>query len=797
MSLAEARSGARCTLWRHLPAALTLAVLNLAGPLAAQETVVQGRVTEVGSGTPIGGATVSIRNTTLATVTDTGGRFRLAGIPAGPADLLVRMLGYEPSTTALELSPGEVRTIEVRMATAVTVVSPITTTATRDPRVLTSVAAAVTVADTLAIRADRTVGLDEALRMMPGVQARSRYGTDDINIGIRGSAARSRQAVRGVAILLDGIALSESDGAARLDFIDLSTARQVEVVRGPVSALYAGSSNGVVNVISRTGFDSPGATVLAQAGTYGSQKYAGQWGGALRNKMGSAFVAASYTGADNYRDHSDGQITRGTIRADYQLAAHSTLALEATGSTLDTRLPGALTQSEFDANPDSAAPAALTFNFGRADTRYRVGTRLLQGLDASGAVEASAYLYYGGRTLDFPIPGQVVDLNLHRTQIGARLRAARLAGATLDVALGFDYDVVSGTDQRWLNPGGGDHGAQWDDGYLSVPGLGVYVQGEWRASADLALTLGWRYDDVSYDYTSEFPDLIPHQRVEYEQHSPKLTAAWHAASASLLYLSVARGFEVPAIGELWPQSAGRPVNSTLEPKSLWNYEIGAKGALGPRLQYEAAVFYADITGEFVPVTVGGISVPENASASHNFGVELAATWMARPWLDLGATYTYSDFRLEHYSTAVLDSSGNPQTVVYDGNRLPTIPVHRVTADIVTRPERNLTVGLRLDWQTQMYVETGNQDEGVVYVRPAPAAPVIAVPFRAVPARTVAQVNASYRLGRTRLFGSIENLFGLRYTGNVIANASNGAFYEAASGTWLTLGLSISPWPGGS
>ena len=95
------------------------------------------------------------------------------------------------------------------------------------------------------------------------MQVASRYGTDEVSIGIRGSAARGGNAVRGVAVLLDGIPLTESDGVARLDLIELAASRQVEVVRGPASALYAGSPGGVVNVVSRTGRDSRGISARA------------------------------------------------------------------------------------------------------------------------------------------------------------------------------------------------------------------------------------------------------------------------------------------------------------------------------------------------------------------------------------------------------------------------------------------------------------------------------------------------------------------------------------------------------
>jgi len=784
--------------WRRslLPAALALWCLSR--PLAAQDAVLQGRVLQADARTPIAGAEVAVRQTGSHVETDSTGRFSFHGFPAGPVELLVRRIGFQAVTLSLVLDAGETRAVEVLLTPAIATLDEITVTPTADARSLADVAAAVSVADTLDIRRDRTVGLDEALRMMPGVQANARYGTDDVNLGIRGSGARARQAVRGVAVLLDGVALTEPDGVSRLDMIELAAARKIEVVRGPISALYAGSANGAINIISRSGYDSPGVSLLAEGGSYGFQKYEGQAGGALANGRGSAFAAGSYTVSDNYRDHSDGQVARGLLRTDYRLFSRTSLSLDAAGSNLDTRLPGELTLAQSEANPDTAAPSAVAWNFGRADTRYRVGARALQGLDASGNVSASGYFYYGGRTLDFPIPFQVVDLNLHRSQLGARVGAARVGGAAVQLAGGVDYDNVYGTDQRWDNVGGA-HGTKLDNGTLSVPSLGIYAQGEWQAGRTVDLTLGLRYDNVSYHYTSDFPGQIPSQDKVYQQWSPKGTVSWQVGAPTQLYGSIARGFEVPAIGELGGLLPGDAIDSTLQPKSLWNYEVGARGHLGRRLEYDAAVFYADITGEFVPQDQNGISQPENASHSRNFGIELAATAALARWLDLGATYTYSDFRLLDYATAVVNSTGVLQPAVYNGNLLPGIPQHRVTAEVVTRPLPALSLGVRFDWQSLVYVETGNQAEGVTYfhLNPAvPASPVIAVPFRAVPARAIFQLNGRYQLGPVGLFGVVENLFGTRYTANVVANSQFGTYYDPGSGTWVTLGATVSLWPKG-
>ena len=433
--------------------ATALAILLAGAParLAAQAGILRGHVVRADWPVGLADADLELRPSGAMTRTDARGFFEFRGVPPGQVEVAVRRVGFAPAVVVLQVDALAATEVTIPLEPVPTILDPIVTSATRDARSLSEVAAAVSVADTSAIRRGRTVGLDEVLRMMPGVEAASRYGTDEVNIGIRGSAARARQAVRGVAVLLDGIPLSEPDGVARLDLIELAASRQVEVVRGPVSALYAGSPSGVVNVVSRTGRDSRGISVRALGGASGFQKYDGHLGGVFEGGRGSGFAAASYTSADGYRAHSDGDILRGQVAFDYVAAPGTRVAIQANGSRLDSRLPGSQTQLQFDADPAGAAPAALTFGFGRGDNRYRGGARLEQVV---GNGLASGYFFYGGSTLDFPIPTEIVDLNLDRVQGGARLRADRVAGAPLDATIGFDYDNVFGTDRRWENDGG-------------------------------------------------------------------------------------------------------------------------------------------------------------------------------------------------------------------------------------------------------------------------------------------------------------------------------------------------------
>jgi iron complex outermembrane receptor protein len=762
--------------------AVAILLAGTAARLSAQAGTIRGHVVRADWPVALADAEIELRPHGARARTDARGFFEFRGLPSGPVELAVRRVGFAPALVVLQVDTLAVTEAEIPLHPLPVILDPIVSSATGDPRSLSEVAAAVSVADTSAIRRGRTVGLHETLRMMPGVQAASRYGgMEDVNIGIRGSASRARQAVRGVAVLLDGIPLTESDGVARLDLIELAASRQVEVVRGPVSALYAGSSNGVVNVVSRTGRDSRGITVRALGGVFGLRKYDGHAGGMFANGRGSGFAAASYTSADGYRAHSDGDVFRAQVALDYAVSG-TRVAIQANGSRLDLRLPGPLSQPQFDADPDEAAPAAVTYGLGRRDNRYRGGVRLEQVV---GKGIASGYFFYGGRTLDFPIANGIVDLNLHRVQGGARLRTEGVAGSPFDATVGLDYDNIFGTDQRWQNDSG-HRGPPLDDGYFSVPNLGAYSQIEWRGAGTARVILGLRYDRASYRFESYMPGLNPNQEATFDQFSPKLSAVWRPDPATSLYASVGRGFEVPAIGEV-SASPGARLSSLLRPKSLWNYEVGARVG-GGRVRLDGSVFYADVRGEFIPRTIDNVSRPENASRSRNIGIELGVSVRAASGVELGASYSFLDLRLRDYISVVLNSAGMSEEVDFAGKRLPGVPRHRLTGEARLNPLPDIDLGVQIEWQSLVYVETGNAEAGIWYFPPPAGVPVQQVAFRAVPARTLVHLNAAWRLGPATLFGSVENLFGLRYAGSVLANESVGRFYEAGSPASVSLGL---------
>lgn len=784
---------------RTLRVAAALAVAMLAGlaPLSAQQATLVGRLVDSAAAVPLAEVQVAAAGRTARS--DRDGRYRLEALPVGSVEVTVRRIGYAQRTERVALVAGS-NTLDLRLAPIAAQLTTVVVTATRDARSLVDVPVPVSVADSTTLQQGRTAGLHEVLRLAPGVQATSRFGLDDVNLSIRGSGVRTTFGVRGVAVVMDGVPVTEPDGQTRLDILELGAAKQVEVVRGPASALYGGTAaGGVVNVISRTPAESRGVSARVSTGSFGFRKYDGSFGSATADGRLGVAVSGTWTESDGFRAHNTNLMKRLNLRGEWKPSARTTVNLEASTSDLAMTIPGALTRGEFDANPFGAEPVTVTNNYGRRDARWRAGLKLAQEVALAGRdATVEAYGFYGGRELDHPI-FQVVDQSFHRVQTGARLKLPVTADNGWRLTTGADYDVLYGTSDRFVNVGG-QRGAQTVGQLNDVPNLGVYGQLEGRIVPTVGLTVGGRWDRVEYGVT----DLLTPAKSAapaFTQFSPKATLSWTIAREGSLYASVARGFDVPTLGEI--TASADPTlgfNPDLGPKRLWNYELGIKGLVGKRLFLDASVYRQQITGELLPrnAQVGNqtVTVFDNAGRSRHWGAELAATAWLHPNVDLGASYTWSDFVLTDFVGTVTGANGVPVRTDFAGNRLPGVPVHRVAAELRVRPADGLQLGVTAEWQDRMFVDNANTEQGTLFVRGFGPNPTISqVPFGQVDAWGLVHLAASYRLGGQTLFVNVENLFDARYVANATLNASNGRFYSTGAGRYLAAGVTLAAFGG--
>ena len=94
-----------------------LFTLAMTGPLAAQGTGrIIGRVVDAAQGSPVSGAQVEVVDAPIHAVSALDGRYTLAGVPAGPISVRVRMIGFAPKVvTGVVVAAGETAVQDVAM----------------------------------------------------------------------------------------------------------------------------------------------------------------------------------------------------------------------------------------------------------------------------------------------------------------------------------------------------------------------------------------------------------------------------------------------------------------------------------------------------------------------------------------------------------------------------------------------------------------------------------------------------------------------------------------------------------
>ena len=261
---------------------------------------------------------------------------------------------------------------------------------TRTAEPLQRVPYAVGVVDRREIqRGQQTVGLDEALNNLPGVVVANRYNFSlDQRISIRGAGSRSNFGVRGLKVLLDGVPQTLPDGQSQLTNIDFADIDRAEVLRGASSSLYGNASGGVVALSSETAAQGPFAQRIRVHGGSGKRDsddfYKWQSWTSGRSGDVSGTLSVSQFKADGFRQHSAAEFRQLNAGIDYAVSG-STLATLRLNLADNPRAqnPGALTRTEYQINPDSAAANNIRRGADKDAQQHQLALRV-RHFDAGG-----------------------------------------------------------------------------------------------------------------------------------------------------------------------------------------------------------------------------------------------------------------------------------------------------------------------------------------------------------------------------------------------------------------------------
>ncbi len=471
----------------------------------------------------------------------------------------------------------------------------------------------------------------EALRLVPGVDVVRAGGDGAVtSVFLQGAAST------GALVLVDGVRVnSPYFGGFDLGSLGIDGVERIEIVRGPVSALYGSDAlGGVVQIFTRAPSSEGRVEATTEAGSAGQRA-----GGLLATAgVGPLAIAASGHGGSSEGDraNSDWRSWSGSLRGAVTPADRISIGFEAAVLDAEAGVPG---------------PVGAESPLARGTSREQRLALPVSWRRPSGG-ESSFLAATARSTLSYRNPDDpwVTESDSTASSEQARWTETWRAGRH-EMAAFAGWERLEAT--SWTSLG-------TDLDHDSSRSWGIGAQDSMGLPRDVRLTIGARYDRHS-----AFGGTW----------SPRVTASRLAAGGRWkVRASSGRAFRAPSIGELYYPWSGNP---GLKPERSTTHEVGVERYVG-RARAEMSLFWSD----FRDLIVYEFSTQrnENIGLARARGAELAWTGPIGKRLSLDAGYSFLD---------AVD--------LRTGADLPRRPRHRAHFAATARPRPGLVGTLRATW----------------------------------------------------------------------------------------------------
>ncbi|MBP7824738.1 MAG: TonB-dependent receptor [Pseudomonas sp.] len=457
-------------------------------------------------------------------------------------------------------------------AAPVTELNPLVVTASRSEHSLADAPASVSVITAEQIKARGAGNLLEALRGVPGLSLNGRQVGGRKTLSIRGAEDRH------TLVLIDGRRISSTDDTIghsdyQYGWVAMEQIERIEVVRGPMSALYGSEAvGGVINIITRKGGQQwhGGASVRGELGEGpagdGHQMSAsasgplGEWfdlalGVEDRRRAPTPRPENKATSDIEGQDRQSGNLRLGFTPSEGQRLQLDMLRSEETRRRHEqnTRLP------------------ARPYYLDTYDLQRRQDALTWQ---ADWSLLRSELRYSEAE----------FEVNNKRSNNIAPTRPQRLEDRVWDgnlaFALGDSHSLTLGAERReeFLENAGLTGGSD------SALHKALYVQDEIALADDWALTLGTRLD---------------HHAIFGSESSPRAYLVWRASPELTIKGGYGEAFRAPTLKQISPNYVGAEGphtflgNADIQPETSRSWEIGADWR-DEQSAYTATLFRSEI-----------------------------------------------------------------------------------------------------------------------------------------------------------------------------------------------------------
>lgn len=599
------------------------------------------------------------------------------------------------------------------------------------------------------------LSFNEYLKGVPGLFALNANNfSQDLRISIRGFGARSAFGIRGIKIIVDGIPETTPDGQGQIDNLSLSIIKNIEVIRGPSSALYGNASGGVISINTLDNFDNNFVKVGFTGGSYGMHLF--QTTAGLKAKQTNYIFHASKIKTVGYRKQSGFENYNMNLRMLHQFSESSKLnfQLNYTNSPY-AEDAGGLTIEELNTNREQARQRNVDFKTEEAIKQFKAGASFYHKLDK---VIFNTYGFYATRDFYGLLPfefGGIVKINRNYYGAGSNFTFQQnLNNAINKFQIGYDLAVQEDDRMRFRNLEGTE-GAITFNQKESFASFGLFVLDHFTFG-DFLIRTGVRYDSNVLKAKDRFlSNGDDSDRIRLNAINPNLSFNYKINEKNYVFAGFSTSFETPALSELSsnPSSEGG-FNKSLKAQKATNYEVGYK-LRRQHSKAEIVLFYIRTSNDLVPYELEAFpdrTFFRNAGSTNRKGIEISFVQQIVKNIHIRTSYTFSDFKYDSYDTP----SGN-----FNHKQLPAIPKHMAYASINYELKNGLSIKIKTQYVGSLYTSDSNSVEDNGY--------------------SLVNFNLGHKLNTKHItllpFLGINNLFDTKYNDNIRINAFGGRYYE--------------------
>jgi outer membrane receptor protein involved in Fe transport len=699
---------------------LVTAILVSVSP-ALSQPLFTGKIYDNETKEPLIGASVLIPGTLTGVSTDLNGHF---SIPFSVSDSVeVRYLGYV--NQRFKLHPGGVN--HLALASSPNNVQEIIITGSRENQTRSEVPMAINKISASMINETKPVLLVELMNKVPGV-AMLNLNNEQHGMGIRLPMGTSNYFL----YMEDGIPLRPMGVFNHNALIEtnLFSLSGIEVVKGPASSLYGPEAvGGAINFITQK----PTSVLTAKAGiqfdNYGYRRVQYGSGAMITQKLGYYIGGYNAIQRNGWMSNSDYDKNSINARLDYDLTNRTKLILAtAFNDYVSETGPGVDSVAFY--SRQYLSPTDFTYRKVRS---LRARLSLEQKWNENH--NTSVHVFYRDNTIEQNpayairwITGKKTATGqINRNSLSSRgviaQHVVRLNALKTKVIAGLSLDHspnVYKANQIDLNAELRSNGLSVekytiaqirDDIMLAdysaiILNYAAYTQLEIKPVKKLCVTLGARYDVMTFDYKNYLDGSSGTKSVG--QFSPKIGVTYQLFDAMGLYANYAKGFAPPGLTSIFTKNPNSESGFyyDLAPAQFTNYELGSWMTLfKDKLKIDISFYLLNGKNELLNVRQPDNSTDyQSAGKTSHKGIEYGVTVKPYEALMVRLSCTHATHRFEEF---VLSTKPTDLVKDVNGKYMPSAPSCIMNSEIIYKPQFVKGIRAGLEWQ---YMSSWYQDQ---------------------------------------------------------------------------------------